>query len=188
MRLIDAKVRSRCACHSASATGSWVASVSVSAVAGRWRMPVPRSSRLRPSSRLGQRNRTRGTARQAPQREQAKPNGARDERQRQPQVRPRTPPETIRRCSIAAPDAASPAPRRSHILPAARPASAAAAKRHQARALALTGRGWRRSTNSPGSSKQHFSTTAAMRHPFRRGSPHPEIRITRRRDWPAATS
>ena len=53
MRLIEASVRSRCACHSASATGSCVANVSVSAVAGRWRMPVLRSSRLKAASRLG---------------------------------------------------------------------------------------------------------------------------------------
>ena len=57
IRLIEASVRSRCSCHSASAIGSLLASVSVSAVAGRWRMPVPRSSRLRPSSRVGQRKR-----------------------------------------------------------------------------------------------------------------------------------
>ena len=34
---------------------------------------------------------------------------------------------------------------------------------------------------------QHPSTTAAVRHPFRSGNPHPEIRITRRRDCGAAT-
>ena len=82
-------------------------------------------------------------------------------------IRSRTPPETVRRRSTAAPDAASFAPTRSRILPAARPASAAAAKRHQGRALALTGRGWRRSIKLSGLPKQHPSTTAAMRHPFR---------------------
>ena len=89
MRLIEASVRSRCACHSASATGSWVASVSVSAVAGRWRMPVPRSSRLSPSSRVGQRKRTSGnSAPSASSSEQAEADGARNERQRQPQSGP----------------------------------------------------------------------------------------------------
>ena len=62
IRLIEASVRSRCACHSACAIGSLVASVSVSAVAGRWRMPVPRSSRLSPSSRVGQRKRVSGNS------------------------------------------------------------------------------------------------------------------------------
>ncbi len=61
MRLIEASVRSRCACHSARATGSCVASVSVSVVAGRCLMPLPRSSRSRASLRVGQRNRTSGS-------------------------------------------------------------------------------------------------------------------------------
>ncbi len=74
-------------------------------------------------------------------------------------IRPRTPPETARQRSGAGPDAASFAPTRSHIAPAAGPASAAAARRHQGRALALTGRGWRRSTNSPG----YRSSTLAQR-------------------------
>ena len=60
IRLIEASVRSRCSRHSACAIGSLVWSVSVSAVAGRWRMPVPRSSRLNASSRVGQRNRESG--------------------------------------------------------------------------------------------------------------------------------
>ena len=89
MRLIEASVRSRCSCHSACATGSLVASVSVSAVAGRWRMPVPRSSRLKPSSRVGQRKRSERKQRaQRQQHEQADADGARNERQRQPQSGP----------------------------------------------------------------------------------------------------
>src|ERR1700731_4596916 len=52
-------------------------------------------------------------------------------------VRPRTPPETVQRQSIAAPDAASFAPTQSHISPAARPATAAVAKWRQGRAMAL---------------------------------------------------
>ena len=79
------------------------------------------------------------------QHEQAEPDGARDKRQRQPQSGPGHHQEQPDDASKAAPDAASLAPTRWHIWPAAGPASAAAAKRHQGRALALAGRGWRRS-------------------------------------------
>ena len=86
---------------------------------------------------------------QRQQHEQAEPDGAGDKRQRQPQAGPghhqKQPDDT----STAAPDAASRAPTRWRISPAAGPASAAAARRHRGRALALAGRGWRRSIKSP---------------------------------------
>ena len=112
---------------------------------------------------------------QRQQHEQAEPDGARRQTAAPATIRPRTPPETARRRSEAAPDAASLAPRRWRISPAAGPASAAAARRHQGRAPALAGRGWRRSIKLSGFAEQHPSTAAAMRHPFRGGNPHPEI-------------
>ena len=151
IRLIEASVRSRCSCHSACAIGSLVESVSVSAVAGRWRMPVPRSSRLNASSRVGQRNRASGnSAASASEDEQADADRARQERQRQPQSGPG-------RHQKQPDDAQNPgqmparrAPTRSHIGPVAGPASAEAARRHPARARAVRGQVRRRSINSPG--------------------------------------
>ena len=151
IRLIEASVRSRCSCHSACAIGSLVESVSVSAVAGRWRMPVPRSSRLNASSRVGQRNRAKRE--QCRQRQRRRTGRCRSRAQgtaAPATIRPRTPPETARRRSKSGPEPARRAPTRSHIGPVAGPASAEAARRHPARARAVRGRVRRRSINSPG--------------------------------------
>ena len=59
-----ASVRATCAFHSASEYGSFgvTASSSTSAVAGRWRRPLPRSSRRSDSAAPGRRTRPNGTA------------------------------------------------------------------------------------------------------------------------------
>jgi len=119
MRLIDARVRSRCACHNASATGSCVASVSVSAVAGRWRIagaaiqPVESRFAVRPAKPEQRKHR--------PQRQNTNtPARWRAPRTAEPAtIGPGHRPETVRRQSTGAPNAARPSPRRSHISPAA---------------------------------------------------------------------
>ena len=129
-----------------------------------------------------------GTARaSASSREQAEADGARDERQRQPQSGPghhqKQPddgqePRQMRPAPLPGDGVFGPLQGLRQLQP-----------RNGIRVarLALTGRGWRRSTNSPGCRHSTPSTTAAVRHPYSNGNPHPEIRITRRRDWAAAT-
>ena len=90
MFLMEASVRSRCTRHKVSATGSCETSVSVKAVAGRWRIPVPRSRRASASLRLGQRNQTSGRERAKRQQgEQRQADSAAGRRQRQPEPGPR---------------------------------------------------------------------------------------------------
>ena len=151
IRLIEASVRSRCACHSACATGSLVASVSVSAVAGRWRMPVPRSSRLkrlfagRPAKAHQREQRA-----ERQQHEQADADHARDERQRQPQSGPGhhqkqsddgQKPRQIRPGALPRDRIFGPLQGLRQLQPRDRIGLARGLSR---------GRGWRRSTNSPG--------------------------------------
>ena len=102
---------------------------------------------------------------QRQQHEQAEADGARQKRQRQPQSGPghhqKQPddgqqPRQMRPASL-------PGDRISGPLQGLR--QLAAAKRHQGCALALTGRGWRRSIKLSGLPTQHPSTTAAVRHP-----------------------
>ncbi len=188
MRLIDADVRSRCARHSASAIGSCVASVSVSAVAGRWRMPVPRSSLPRASCRLGQRNQTSGNS-AASAKAANRPSPMARARNGSASQRPAQ--ETTRNNPATVKNRAKSGQLRSHAIAYSARRKACVSRSRETASGFCTG--------SDGSGvaplnklsrlpQQHPSTTAAVRHPRRTGDPHPEIRITRRRDCAAMTS
>ena len=185
MRLSEASVRSRCACHNASATGSCVDSVSVSVVAGRCAMPEPRSRRLRPCSRLGQRNQTSGRlAASASSTNRPSPIARASDgtaSQRPAQDATRNNPVTVSsraRCGQAPSHASANFARRRACVSLSR--ARASVVRSEV-FLASFGSGVTPFNQLSRLPANHPSTMAAARHPFEHGIP-PVSCITRRRD------
>ena len=170
IRLIEASVRSRCACHSACAIGSLVATRigqrgrRAVANAGAAVEPAERLCAGRPAEAARQQRAQRSTTNRPIPTARAR-NGSASHNPAQDTTR-----EQSDDAQKAGQSAASRAPTRSRIGPAAGPASVAAARRHPARARAVWDRGRRRSTKLSGLPTKP-STAAAMRHPSR-GFPH----------------